>query len=125
MKKHIWTSLALLLGVLMFAGGLGQIVNLQQSSLPFAGLFILLVALACRSANKRRLNEIQTSKSRFFFEFILVVIAILSIVLQNDLKFQIATDPVPNFIIPLICLIFYIRAFIKANNSPLKISDDN
>ena len=61
----------------------------------------------------------------FFFEFILVVIAILSIVLQNDLKFQIATDPVPNFIIPLICLIFYIRAFIKANNSPLKISDDN
>lgn len=77
---------------------------------------MLLSALACRSANKRRLMEVQSNKKRTMYEFLLIFVMFLLVILQNGISDLIATDPVPNFVIPVICFIFYALAFYKAKN---------
>ena len=79
-----------------------------------AGEVMLLSALACRSANKRRLMEVASTNKRMLYELVLIVVMVLLVILQNGLKDRIATDPVPNFVIPFICFMFYAVAFYKA-----------
>ena len=112
MRKHIWTSLAIALAILTWASGLQTL-----SGNLLAGKVMLLSALACRSANKRRLMEVNSVNKRIIFEIALIVIIILLVVLQNGLMDLMATDPVPNFVIPVICLMFYALAFYKARNT--------
>jgi len=109
MKKHLWTTLAIVLAVLTYASGIQTL-----SGNMLAGEVILLSALACRSANKRRLMEVQSTNKRMIYELVLIVIMVLLVILQNGLKDLIATDPVPNFVIPVICFMFYALAFYKA-----------
>jgi hypothetical protein len=109
MKKHLWTSIAIALAILTYASGLQTL-----SGNMLAGEVMLLSALACRSANKRRLREVQSSNKRMIYESVLIVVMILLVILQNGLMDLIATDPVPNFVIPVICFIFYAVAFYKA-----------
>jgi hypothetical protein len=116
MKKHIWTSLALALGVISFVSGITQL-----NSGILVGPVIVLSAIACRSANKRRFSEVETTNKRMVVEFILIALMILSIALQSDLKTRIALDPVPNFIIPVICLIFYVISYIRAKNKKIEV----
>ena len=111
MRKHIWTSLAIALAILTWASGLQTL-----SGNLLAGKVMLLSALACRSANKRRLMEVNSGNKRIIFEISLIVIIILLVVLQNGLMDLMATDPVPNFVIPVISLMFYVLAFYKARN---------
>jgi hypothetical protein len=111
MRKHIWTSLAIALAILTWASGLQTL-----SGNLLAGKVMLLSALACRSANKRRLMEVNSGNKRIIFEISLIVIIILLVVLQNGLMDLMATDPVPNFVIPVISLMFYALAFYKARN---------
>ena len=77
---------------------------------------MLLSALACRSANKRRLMEVESTTTRKLYEFSLIIVLVLLVILQNGLKDLIATDPFPNVVIPFVCLIFYFLAFYKARN---------
>jgi hypothetical protein len=109
MKKHLWTNLAIVLAVLSWASGIQTL-----SGNMLAGEVMLLSALACRSANKRRLMEVQSSNKRLVYELVLIVVMVLLVILQNGLKDLIATDPVPNFVIPIICLMFYALAFYNA-----------
>jgi hypothetical protein len=109
MKKHLWTNLAIVLSVLSWASGIQTL-----SGNMLAGEVMFLSALACRSANKRRLKEVQSTNFRIIYELVLMVIMVLWVILQNGLKDLIATDPVPTFIIPVICFIFYALAFYKA-----------
>ena len=111
MRKHIWTSLAIALAILTWASGLQTL-----SGNLLAGEVMLLSALACRSANKRRFMEANSVNKRIIFEISLIVIIILLVVLQNGLMDLMATDPVPNFVIPVISLMFYALAFYKARN---------
>ena len=109
MKKHIWTSLAIAFGVISVAAGVTA-----GGGLLVSGGVIILSALACRSANKRRFSEVKSIAARKAYEFALIVAMIFMVILQQGLKNLIATDPVPNFVIPVICLIFYLFAFYKA-----------
>ena len=111
MKKHIWTSVAVALAVLTYASGIQTL-----SGNMLAGEVMLLSALACRSANKRRLMEVQSTTTRTLYEFSLIIVLVLLVMLQNGLKDLIATDPFPNVVIPFVCLIFYFLAFYKARN---------
>lgn len=111
MKKHIWTSLALALAMLTYASGIQTL-----SGNMLAGEVMLLSALACRSANKRRLNEVQSTTTRKLYEFSLIIVLVLLVILQNGLKDLIATDPFPNVVVPFVCLIFYFLAFYKAKS---------
>ena len=110
MKKHFWTNLVLILAVISWIAGLQKL----SSGNMIAGEVMLLSALACRSANKRRLMEVESTKKRIIYETILIVVMVLLVILQNGLKDRIATDPVPNFVIPVICFMFYAVAFYKA-----------
>jgi len=109
MKKHLWTNLAIVFALLTYISGIQAL-----SGNMLAGEVMLLSALACCSANKRRFLEVQSTNKRIAYEIILIVAMVLLVILQNGLKDLIATDPVPNFVIPIICLMFYALAFYNA-----------
>ena len=117
MKKHIWTTLAIWLGILSFASGTTQSIGGNI----IAGGVILLSAFACRSANKRRLLEVRSNSIRIGVEFALMLILFSLIVMQNNLILLVTADPVPNVIIPLICIYFYEQAYFKARRVLLSI----
>ena len=103
MKKHLDSTVALILGVLAVAAGITQ-----QGSLLIAGPIILIGALAYRSAKKRNLGEAKNYLLRKILEAIALIAIIAAVLLQKDLARQIATDPVPNLIIPLWIIIAYL-----------------
>jgi cytochrome bd-type quinol oxidase subunit 2 len=109
MKKHLWTNLAIVLAVFSWVAGIQSL-----SGNMLAGEVMLLSALACRSANKRRLMEVESTNKRMIYEFVLMFAMFLLVILQNEIKDRIATDPIPNFVIPIICFVFYVVAFYKA-----------
>ena len=109
MRRHIWTNISIALAILTWASGI-QTLNGNL----LAGEVMLLSALACRSANKRRLMEVTSSNKRKVYELVLILIMVLLVILQNGLKDLIATDPVPNFVIPVISFMFFVSAFYKA-----------
>jgi hypothetical protein len=80
-----------------------------------AGVVMILGALAYRSAKKRKLGEAKWVLTRRVLEVVLVVLICVVILAQNDLKRLIATDPVPNAIIPAWAIVAYlIIAFLPA-----------
>ena len=117
MKKHLWTNLAIVLAVFSWVAGIQTL-----SGNMLAGEVMLLSALACRSANKRKLMEVESTNKRMIYELVLIVVMVLLVILQNGLMDRIATDPVPNFVIPVICFVFYALAFYKARKI-VKVED--
>jgi len=122
MKKHIWTSITIAFAILIFAAGIQDVGN--NNGRVLTGEVILLSALACRSANKRRLKEVINTNLRKIIEALLVLVLILLVVLQNDLAVRIQIDPAPNLIIPIVCLIFYLSAYVKANKANAEIETE-
>ncbi len=109
MKKHLGSTIALVLGVLTFAAGITQL----QGSLIITGPIIFVGALAYRSAKKRNLGEAKNSLLRKFLEALAIVAIIAAVLLQKDLGRQIATDPIPHLIIPLWVIIAYVIGVLK------------
>ena len=116
MRKHLWTSTAIVCAILIYASGIQAVLGNSSGGQLLAGEVILLSAIACRSANKRRLKEVTNSTLRKIIEALLILGLVLLVVLQNELPMRLATDPAPNLIIPLICFMFYVSAFYKARN---------
>jgi hypothetical protein len=69
---------------------------------------MILGALAYRSAKKRRLGEVDSTLTRRAIEYALLLTLILIVLLQNNLAYLIASDPVPNALIPLGAVIAYL-----------------
>jgi len=114
MRNHLWTSIAIGCAILIFASGIQAVLANSSGGQLLSGEVILLSAIACRSANKRRLKEVSNSTLRKVIEAFLILVLILLVVLQNDLAVRIEIDPAPNLIIPVICFMFYALAFYKA-----------
>ena len=114
MKKHIGSTIALILGFLSFAGSVANPSNLSGL---IAGPVIILGALAYRSAKKRKLGEVRNTALRKGLELLALIMIAAAILLQNDLKNLIAADPVPNLIIPLWAIIAYVVIASKARQS--------
>jgi hypothetical protein len=79
-----------------------------EGGLVISGLVVLLAALAYRSCKKRKLGEVGNSKLRITFELTAMLAIVLAIILQNDLKNRIVTDPVPMLVIPMIAMMSYL-----------------
>ena len=109
MTKNIGSNIAIVVGILLIVAGLSQL----KASSANAGLIMLIGAFAYRSAKKRYLGEVKNTSPRKVVELIGMLIIVLLIVLQKDLIDLLATDPVPNLIVPLWALIAYIIVFIK------------
>jgi hypothetical protein len=104
MKKHLGSTVAIILGVLTFVGAITQV---QHANLIMAGLIILAGAFAYRSAKKRNLGEVKNTLLRKGMEAVAVVAIVAGVLLQKDVTRLIASDPVPNLIIPLWAIIAY------------------
>lgn len=112
MKKHLGSTIALVIGVLFFISGL-----IQPTNNLIRGIIITFGALAYRSAKKQKLGEVRVSLLRKTLELFLIVIIIAAVLLQNNLSYKIETYPVDNLIIPLWAIIAYlVIAFKKYRN---------
>ena len=110
MKKHIGSTISIVLGILLFAS-----VSTNPNGLV-TGSIIILGALAYRSAKKRKLGDVNTTLLRKGLEISALIIIAAAVLLQNDLKTLIASDPVPNFIIPLWAIVAYAVISLKTKD---------
>ena len=108
MKKHIGSTIALILGILYFISGLTK-----GNSGLIAGPIMILGALAYRSAKRRKLGTAKSTSFRRYLEITAICIIIAGVLFQKNLPYLIATDPVPNLIIPLWALIAYLIIAIQ------------
>ena len=102
MKKHIGSTITLILGILFFLSALTK-----PNSGLIAGPIMILGALSYRSAKKRNLGTVTSTALRLSLEIAALCIVVAAVMFQSNLKYRIATDPVPNFIIPLWVVIAY------------------
>ena len=122
--RHLGSSIAFGLGCIAVIAGLAGIAHYaddpQMSFLKggtlLAGVVMILGAIAYRSAKERKLGEAKWVLARRVLEVALIVLICVVILTQNDLKRRIATDPIPNAIIP-IWAINVIIAFLPAGFS--------
>ena len=71
-------------------------------------------ALAYRSAKKRRLAEAPSTRVRHAVEAFATLLIAASVVLQNDLKHALKSDPIPNLLVPAWCITAYLIAAWRA-----------
>ena len=124
MKKHVGSTIALVLGILMFLSGIANIMKnnakCQTSDLIIAGPVTVLGALAYRSAKKRKRGEAKDSRLRKGFELVAIVVLVAVVVLQDNIVNRIEANPIPNGLIPIWALTAYAyMAFEK-----IKSTDD-
>src|SRR5689334_24929222 len=91
--RHLGSRIAFAFGCPNLVAGVTH-----PSSTLTAGAALVLGSLAYRSAKKRRLGEVKSTPARQVGEIILVLLIVPIVALQNDLKYSIATDPVPSAI---------------------------
>jgi len=112
-KQNIGSTLFVIIGILEFLSGLSQTgLGKNGESPTVTGMTILFGALAFRSAKTRRLRNVPFFSARSIIELSFVAASLASAFLQNDLKYRVATEPVP-FVVSIIALCAYIFAATK------------
>lgn len=114
--KHIGSTLAMILGVLVIVTGLSKASAGGSIDYLNSGLQMLLGAMACRWAKKRKFDEIPNTGSRKILEGVLIFFAVAITVFRSDLPIAIALDPFPNLIIPVWVVFAYLVAVFKKPN---------
>jgi hypothetical protein len=117
MLKHLGSTIAIVLGVIMIAAIAAQ----PQSLLPIAGAVTVLGALAYRSCKRRGLGEVPSTALRKGLEILALVAAVLIIVLQSGLKERLILDPVPN-ILPIVWVLvaYAVATFRRYQAKPVQ-----
>jgi len=110
MKKHIGSTVALILGILIFSAS----ANKPNIGL-IAGPSMILGALSYRSAKNRKLGTVKSTAIRLSLEIAAICIVVAAVMFQSNLKYRIATEPVENFIIPLWVVIAYLVISFKTS----------
>ena len=114
MLRHLGSTVALVLGVL---GLLTDLVLLQRgaagpggigdSGMLIGGPIMILGALAYRSAKKRLLGQVPSSKARRICEAVALLLILGVVLLHDNLRYFIANYPVPYLVIPVWALVAY------------------
>ena len=107
--KHLGSTVALVVGVLLFLVGVSQIGQgvPDGGETALNGEVMVLGAAAYRSAKKRKLGQVEGSKLRIGLELLGLILLVLLVVLRDDLKTEIVAHPVGNLLAPLWALIAY------------------
>ena len=114
MKRHLGSTLAVVLAGLFFVVG---VTNPKSGQLLMA-FVTLFGALAYRSAKKRHLGEVKNTTTRVVIECVFIALITLAVVMQNDLRDQIAEHPAVN-VLPLAwALIAYVVAIWPRKAQP-------
>ena len=75
---------------------------------------MIVGALAYKSAKRRMLGEVATTVTRRLLEGLGIVLIVLSIVILNNLKYLIVTDPVTHFVIPVWAIVAYLAVGFRS-----------
>jgi hypothetical protein len=107
-STHIGSLLVIAFGFLSLLGGINAVSqgNVVGVGGTIWGPALMLQGLAYRSAKKRKLGEVNKGRVRQAIELSLVSVSLGMMLLLNDLKFYLATDPFP-FVVIFIGLIAY------------------
>ena len=110
MKKHIGSTIAIILGILFFLSALTK-----PNSGLIAGPIMILGAFSYRSAKNRKLGTVKSTAVRQFSEIAAICIIVVAVMFQSNLKYRITTDPFPNLLIPLWVVIAYMMISFKTS----------
>jgi hypothetical protein len=106
-RRFLGCNIALGIGVLSLIGGVAGISKGGTGDGGFAGLFIILGALAYRSRKKVFLGLVAASRIRRVVEITFVLVILCLVLFQNNVLAKIYQDPVLNLVVPLWVLIAY------------------
>lgn len=109
-KRFFLSTLALVLGIVMFAGGATQ----GQEGMKIGGIYMILGALAYKSAKKVRIGIVKHSTNRFVLE--LVAMAVIALFIWFTEKDLAVNDPFPYLVIPTWAIIAYIIVRFKSKD---------
>lgn len=113
--RHLGSTVCLILGTVFFIAGLSHLTERAEGALV-SGLFMILAAIACRSAKKRRLHDASSTVARKFVEVALLLLICALVLTQDNLMYQLTTHPVANLIVPL----WAIAAYLVVNLMPIR-----
>lgn len=102
MKRHLGSTLSFLFGIITLLQGIS---NHKLGIMP--GIIIILGALACRSAKKRKLGEVKSSKTRKITEGVAIAIIVYIVLSQKNIFDKIYDHPLYFSIIPVWAIIAY------------------
>ena len=111
--RFLGSTLAIVVGVLYFAGGANQVQDGGEAPGLIAGPIVVLGALAYRSRKRRLLSLSKATPVRRGIEVLALALIPAVWLLQKNILFLIATDPVPYLVIPLWAVIAYSCAGIR------------
>ena len=102
-KRHLGSSIAILIACLATIIGLAK----PEGSALIGGIVMFLGAFAYRSAKARRLGEVKSTLIRKSLEWCSVFLILPIILMQKNLGYLIADDPIPNAVIPVWAIVAY------------------
>lgn len=117
MKKHLGSTIALVIGVLSVISGISilakpsNIPDLDTKNILDTGIIIILGALAYRSAKKRKLGTVKSTILLQCYEIAAICIAVAIVMLKSNLKYRIATEPVLYFLMLWVVIAYIIISF--------------
>jgi CheY-like chemotaxis protein len=124
--RHLGSTVAVVFGVLAFFGAMGGVGGGDYGfeGLLTAGPVLILGAFAYRSAKERRLGEVASTPLRRVGEGIAILLLLLTVLLQKDLKNQIATEPLATVLIPVWALVAYLLVALWPRRFSSRTADD-
>lgn len=111
--RFLGSTLAIVFGTIYFLGAPAQLEAGGDAAGLIAGPIVILGALAYRSRKRRLLGLRTETMLRRSVEALVLAAIVLSIILRNDIVFEIETDPFPYAIIPAWAIVAYCCAGIR------------
>ena len=108
--RFLGSTLTLVLGAMYFLGAVGRVAQGGNGTGLVVGPMMFLGALAYRSRKRRRLGLRRASVLRWSLEMLTLCSIVAAWLLQQNIKWLIATDPVPHLLIPLWIIAAYFCA---------------
>jgi hypothetical protein len=106
--RHLGSTVCLILGAISFFAGLSPVPEVMAAEGAIvSGTFMILGAIAYRSAKKRRFQEVSSTVPRKFVEVALLLLICVLVLAQHNLHYQMTTHPVSNLIVPLWAIVAY------------------
>ena len=111
--KHTGSITAIIIGILLFISSIKPITEGLPTEGFVGGISLTFGAIAYRLAKKRKLSTVNLTVLRVILEVVCIVLAMLVVLMQNDLRLMALSYPLSNIFIPGGVLIAYLNIVFK------------
>ena len=111
--KHTGSMTAIIIGILLFISSIKPITEGLPTEGFVGGISLTFGAIAYRLAKKRKLGTVNPTVLRVILEVACIVLAMLVVLMQNDLRLMALSYPLSNAFIPGGVLIAYLNIVFK------------